>query len=110
MAFIFLKSEYLITASPLSTSCPLYEILIGIFLNVLALFVITSPTIPFPLVTAFSRVPLLYVKTTVSPSSFHDKSAFLSPANEASVATSFVLSRDNIGLSCVSFCNSLITS
>ena len=47
-----------ITASPRNTTCSLHGIVKGMFLKTLALFVMTSPTCPFPRVTALASVPL----------------------------------------------------
>ena len=57
VALIFSKSEYLMTASPRNTRCPLYAMLSGTFWNTFALLVTTSPISPLPRVTAFTREP-----------------------------------------------------
>lgn len=58
-SLIMLKSEYFITAFSSDYNSPVYGILRGIFLNTFALFVITSPTSPLPLVTALYKLPSL---------------------------------------------------
>ena len=58
-SLILLKSEYFIIASPLSINSPLNSIFRGIFWKFLALFVITSPIVPLPLVTASASSPSL---------------------------------------------------
>ena len=98
-SLIFSKSEYLITASPRSISSPLYGIVTGTLANILALPVITSPTSPFPLVTALVISPLLYVRTIVNPSIFHDSRPFWLPSHDTSSSTLLVLPRLNIGFS-----------
>ena len=90
VSLIFSKSSYLIIASPLNTNLSLKGTVRGKLINVLAFCVITSPVSPFPLVTAFSRTPLLYVTTTVSPSSFHERIPSCSPSHDSRNETSFV--------------------
>ena len=109
-SFIFSKSEYRITASPLKTNFPINPILKGIFSNVLALLVTTSPISPFPRVTAFCKIPFSYVSTTVRPSNFQDKSPFWSPSHSCRASTSLVLSKDSIGMGWASLGSSLKTS
>ena len=75
-----------------------------------ALFVIISPISPLPLVTALLSLPSSYVRTIVSPSSFHDRSPVWSFNQSLSTSLSFVLSRLSIGDSCLSFGSSLSTS
>ena len=107
--FILSNSVKVIIPSPLRFSSPLKFILPGRFLKYLALCVISSPTSPFPLVTALSRTPLLYVKTIVSPSSFQLIIPSLSPSQLINLSGSLVLSSDSIGLSCLTFCRELKT-
>ena len=90
-------------ASPLRTSLPRYAIFSGMFLNTFALFVITSPTVPFPLVTALSNSPFSYVRTIVSPSIFQESKVGCVPINALKTSLSLVLSNESIGDSCVSF-------
>ena len=104
------KSLYPITASPRRISSPWYGIWRGRLRNTFALLVMTSPTSPFPLVTAFWSRPFWYVRTIVSPSIFQEITTFCSPKNDFSCSTSFVLSSESIGFSCRSFGSSLSTS
>ena len=57
-------------ASPRSTSLPLKEIFRGMFLNTLALLVITSPTIPFPLKISFKGRLVLRGEAIITYSDF----------------------------------------
>ena len=78
--------------------------------NILALPVTTSPTSPLPLVTAFCKVPSLYVSTMVSPSNFHERSPSFPFSQSASSSLFFVLARDSMADSCRSFGSSSTAS
>ena len=72
VALTLSKSANVIKASPLTVNSLVIGITFGKpFING-ALCVMSSPTSPLPLVTADTKVPLLYVATIVKPSSFQD--------------------------------------
>ena len=91
------KSLYVHIISPSTINSSCQGILLGIFLITRALCKISSPTCPFPRVSALTSFPPKYLNEQVKPSIFAIQIGALSPKNASTSDKSFVLANESIG-------------
>ena len=90
-----LSYVHMISPSTMNSSCQ--GILLGMFLITRALCKISSPTCPFPRVSALTSFPPRYLNEQVSPSILPIQIYALSPKKLSISLISFVLASESIG-------------